>query len=242
MSSLNPLRNYRSAGLIVVLALPFSSVLVMAQKYQITKFYIPPPPKNRPGTSASGINLQGMVVGEYGFSEGELTYDRGFLRLPDGTLQYPIIDPNDPDGRATYATGINGSGVISGYYFASQEHGFLLNNGNFTDVSEIDGGRTRIYSINDSGDFCGAFGDRDPPQHGFISTGGNLTQVDVPDESVTWVTALGSDGAAVGEAFPGSLPMQSHSFAARTARCIRLRPKGPAPSAQGRQGSTRRHS
>ncbi len=176
-----------------------------------------------------------------GLPTESLSYARGFLRLPDGTLQYPIIDPSDPDGRATFVTGINDSGVISGYYSTFQEHGFLLSNGVFTDISEIQGGSTAIYSINNNSDFCGAFGPQIPLQHGFISMGGNLTQVDVPGYSQTDVAALGADGSSVGVAFSQGQQLVAyvrgpkgtlHLFEAKGAGVLGTRPTGINTQAQ----------
>lgn len=175
---------------------------VAAQHYQITTFFIPPPPKNVPGTGPLGINATGTVVGYFGFHKGDYVFDQGFVRLPDGTLRYPIIDPNDKSGRFTYVYAVNDSGLMAGYYSAASDHGFLLNDGVFTDISEAQGGNTRIYGLNNSGDFCGTFGGQSPPEHGFISTAGVLEQVDIPGHAKTWVTSLGSDGASVGVAFP----------------------------------------
>lgn len=176
--------------------------LAAQQKYQITKFYVPPPPRNFPVTKPAGINDQGEAAGIFAFHVGDLGDVQGFLRLPDGTLQYPITDPNDAQGRDTNLTGINDSEVISGYYSNSQqEHGFLWSNGIFTDISEIQNGATRIYSLNNSGDFCGAFGQEEPLRDGFISIGGNLIQVNAPNATYTRVSSLGSDGSAVGIGF-----------------------------------------
>ncbi len=175
--------------------------LAAKQRYQITKFYVPGPPHQYPYTSAQGINIGGMTVGFYSTAVGEFTFNKGFIRNPDGTLVYPISDPNDPKGQNTYLWGINDAGTIAGYYFGTVEHGFLYNNGNFTDISEIENGNTRLYSVNNNGDFAGALGDQDPPQHGFVSVGGAVTQFDVPGAGPTWVMSLADDGSSCGVAF-----------------------------------------
>lgn len=184
---------FRIGAMALVAAFPLA-----AQKYQITAFYIPPEFHSPIHTDAKGVNIQGEAVGIYGFSEGQASTELGFARLPDGTLQYPIVDPNDFNRNRTFVTGINDSGVISGFYLSIQEDGFLLSNGTFTDISEIQNGNTRVLSINNNGDFCGTFGDQDPPQNGYISIGGNLTQVNVPGFALTSVAGLGLDGASVG--------------------------------------------
>ena len=147
---------------------------------------------------AQGTNIGGTAVGNYAIDQNDLRFVKGFVCNPDGTLQYPISDPNDPNGQNTYLWGINDAGTAAGYYFGTVEHGFLYNNGNFTDISEIENGNTRLYSVNNNGDFAGALGDQDPPQHGFVSIGGVVTQVDLPGASATEIIALADDGSSVG--------------------------------------------
>ncbi len=172
--------------------------LAAQQRYDFTKFYVPGPAKQYPYTAAHGTNVGGTSTGYYTVDVNDAGFNKGFIRNPDGTLVYPISDPNDPNGQNTYLWGINDAGTIAGYYFGTAEHGFLYNNGNFTDISEIENGNTRLYSVNNNGDFAGALGDQDPPQHGFVSIGGVVTQVDLPGASATVITALADDGSSVG--------------------------------------------
>lgn len=184
-----------------VCALAFLAPAV-AQGYQITKFYVEPAPGVKPATTPAGINSAGAVVGSFGFSHDELPYMRGFIRMPDGTLHYPIIDPNDIDHQFTALTSVNDSGVIAGYYISAADHGFLLSGATFTDIDLDPGGSTAILSINNNGDYAGAIGPEAGPSHGFISIGGNVTQVDIKGYASTLVTSLGDDGASVGFAIP----------------------------------------
>lgn len=176
--------------------------LAAQQRYSFTKFYVPPPPKTRPGTMAAGTNSSGTSVGYYSTRQNDLQFNKGFVRNPDGTLQYPISDPNDPNGQNTYFTGINDAGIACGYYFGTAADGFLYSNGNFTDISEIEGGNTQVLGINNNGDYAGTFGPSNdgPGIHGFISIGGTVTQVDVPGASATVIAGLADDGSSVGVA------------------------------------------
>ncbi len=76
--------------------------LAAQQRYNFTKFYVPPPPKQYPGTMAQGTNIGGTSVGNYAIDQNDLRFVKGFIRNSDGTLVYPISDPNDPNGQNTY--------------------------------------------------------------------------------------------------------------------------------------------
>jgi len=172
-----------------------------AQGYKITTFSIPDPPKNY-YTYGTGINDHGETVGYYQFSARKRDYSLGLLRQSDGVLQYPLLDPDGQD--VTLPMGVNGDGVIAGYYVDAntQFHGFLLSNGVYTKVDE-DGptGSTLIDAINNHGDFGGGFFGPDPSQRtGFISIGGVVTDVNVPGATSTEVTGLALDGTTTGMA------------------------------------------
>lgn len=116
-----------------------------AQNYNVTTFSVRDPPSI--ATSAEGIGDPGAVVGYYSVPQQFGLFYRGFIRQADGTLQYPITDPNDIGSQATLPWAINSAGVVAGYFLASADgriHGFILNNGNFTTVDEITNGDTYI--------------------------------------------------------------------------------------------------
>ena len=85
-----------------------------------------PPGTNGAGSSPTGINDSGTIVGNY-TDVNNATH--GYLRNPDGTLT--TIDDSNTFQRAnsagTFITHINASGAIVGYYFDAQGaiHGFL---------------------------------------------------------------------------------------------------------------------
>jgi hypothetical protein len=125
------------------------------------------------------INERGDVVGEYIDSSGVV---RGFVRFSDGSFSDPIVDPNDNVGF-TEGRGINNSRTVNGDYVASDGtvQSFFLSNGTFTEYAVPGAVQTNLLSINDAGNFTGAF---DPDGSGifqaFVSVGGTLTSYSVP--------------------------------------------------------------
>jgi uncharacterized membrane protein len=136
-----------------------------------------------PGTGNSTlpqkINERGDVVGEYLDSNGVA---RAFVRFSDGSYSDPIVDPNDDVGF-TEGRGINNSRTINGDYLISDGtlHSFFLSNGTFTEYDVPNTVQTNLLSVNDNGDFTGAF---DPDGSGifqaFVSVGGTLTSWSIP--------------------------------------------------------------
>jgi hypothetical protein len=85
-----------------------------------------PPGTDRAGSSATGINDSGVIVGNYTDANNET---HGYLRNPNGALT-TIDDPNAFQGAnspGTFVTHINVTGAIVGYYFDAQGagHGFV---------------------------------------------------------------------------------------------------------------------
>ncbi len=78
-----------------------------------------PPGSTAFGTTAIGITPVGSIFGEY--FDGIMFH--GFLRAPDGT--FTTVDP--PGSAATFPSGINPAGAITGFYFdaSGAAHGFL---------------------------------------------------------------------------------------------------------------------
>jgi hypothetical protein len=125
------------------------------------------------------INERGDVVGEFIDSSGVV---RGFIRFSNGSFSDPIVDPNDTVGF-TEGRGINNSRIANGDYVASDGtvQSFFLSNGTFTEYAVPGAVQTNLLSINDAGNFTGAF---DPDGSGifqaFVSVGGTLTSYSVP--------------------------------------------------------------
>jgi uncharacterized membrane protein len=128
-------------------------------------------------TRASGINVDGAVVGAYVDKDGT---QHGFM-LTGGnftTIEYP-------GAIGTAALGINSQGDIVGQYTvdnsgdAAAIHGFLLHEGNFTALYYP--GRLGMIAqrINDAGQITGCNHDHDmaDSMHGFLYKDGNWTEL-----------------------------------------------------------------
>src|SRR5256885_2104737 len=112
------------------------------------------------GTSASGINERGQIVGAY--FDPINKKGRGFL-LDDGN--FTSID--FPGAAATIPDRINNRGqIIGGYSDSSRGHGFLLEDGVFTTIDVPGPPNTSAQDINNRGQIVGFAG-----QHGFLLDG-----------------------------------------------------------------------
>src|SRR5262249_21247121 len=117
--------------------------------------------------------------------------------------------PIDPTGHNTFtfASSINASGQIVGYYYdynttdpqnpvLGPQHGFLVDadsTGNLTNFTTIDptgSTFTQPTSINASGEIVGWYHDAGNSFHGFIDIGGNITTFDAPGSNITFTEAL----------------------------------------------------
>ncbi len=112
----------------------------------------------------NAINNQDEIVGSYDGQDSTMTH--GFL-LRRG--RYTTID--FPGTSSTYCTGINNSGLITGYYLEGDvAHGFLWWHGNFIatfQVSDSNGAYSTFpMSVNDRGQVAGPFGT--PRGGGFV--------------------------------------------------------------------------
>src|SRR2546430_897691 len=130
------------------------------------------------------INERGDIVGEFIDSAG---VTRGFVRFSNGSFSDPIVDPNDTVGF-TEGRGINNSRTVAGDYVISDGtiHSFFLSGSTFTEYDVPSTVQTNLLSINDAGDFTGAF---DPDGSGvfqaFFSVAGILTSFSVLDAAAT---------------------------------------------------------
>ena len=144
------------------------------------------------------ISEKGDIVGEFIDSSG---VTRGFVRFSDGSFSAPIVDPNDTVGF-TEGRGINNSRTVAGDYLISDGtlHSFFLSGGTFTEYDVPGTVQTNLLSINDAGNFTGAF---DPDGSGifqaFVSVGGTLTSFSVPGAASTFTYEINnSEELAVG--------------------------------------------
>jgi uncharacterized membrane protein len=159
---------------LILCATALSCVTAMAQR---TGEFISFDPPGSTSTRASGINVDGAVVGSYVDSAGK---QHGFL-LRGGS--FTSIDY--PDAIGTAALGINSQGDIVGQYTAdasgdvSAIHGFLLHAGNFAALKYP--GRLGMIAqrINDAGQIVGCDHDHDmgASMHGVLYKDGNWSEL-----------------------------------------------------------------
>jgi uncharacterized membrane protein len=96
-----------------------------------------------------------------GWNEYAFLYDQGTFTTLDV-----------PGSEYTYASGINDSGQIVGYYYDAifpYNHGFLLDQGSYTTLDVPGAGFTNANGINASGQIVGWYYDA-AGQHGFLAT------------------------------------------------------------------------
>jgi uncharacterized membrane protein len=147
------------------------------------------------GTAAFGINNRGRIVGLYIDAGGK---SHGFVRVKGRGARrdegvFTTID--FPGALDTLALAINNRDQILGASIDSEhtKHGFLLQEGEFTAIdhpdatSEVRGGGTALYGLNDRGQIVGQYSDA--RCHGFLLDGDTFTTIDDPD-------ALFATGAA----------------------------------------------
>jgi probable HAF family extracellular repeat protein len=111
-------------------------------------------------------------VGYYSDAAGT----HGFL-LDQGN--YTTLDV--PGSGFTYATGINASGQVVGFYFDAGGigHGFLFDHASYTTLDVPGSTSTEAYGINDSGQIVGSYSaGRAAP--GFLLDNDSYTTLDVP--------------------------------------------------------------
>jgi hypothetical protein len=147
-------------------------------------------------TTPFGINAIGDIAGDYLDPAG---VRRGFIRYSDGSFSAPIVEPNDT-GNYTRCRGINSNGVVVGDYFGDNAyHGFILENGVFTEYDISSDVSTDLFGINDSGDLCGGFGSATQANEGFIDVDGIVTTFAVPGNTATYALGINSSDMIVGQ-------------------------------------------
>jgi uncharacterized membrane protein len=147
------------------------------------------------GTLAYGINNRGRIVGTYldaGSTAHGFVRDKGHGARRDEGVFTTIDFPGAP---RTLALAINNRDQIVGASIDAEntKHGFLLHQGKFTAIdhpdatSEVRGGGTALFGLNDRGRIVGQYSDS--RCHGFLLKGDAFTTIDDPD-------ALFATGAA----------------------------------------------
>ena len=131
------------------------------------------------GTTVTGINNSGEVVGYY---EG----NSGFGGFVDNNGTYTnFSDPGAPG--STFALGINNAGTVVGviYVGTNDTQGFTYSGGTFTSVQDsnasVGNGGTYAFAINNSGQVLGDYYDSNDDVHGFIYNIGTQAFTDISD-------------------------------------------------------------
>jgi hypothetical protein len=153
-------------------------------------------------TDPLSINDSGTITGYYFDAGGNY---HGFTRQPGGAMTV-IDDPqaSTGSGKGTWATSINATGEIAGYYTdgnTGTTRVFLRDaSGNFTNFDAVSGTvYPSIALINLSGEVSGDYSGSDNVFHGFFrDSSGNVTDFSVPNASQTYAFAMNDSGVIVG--------------------------------------------
>jgi uncharacterized membrane protein len=160
---------------------------------------------SEPGTGslAFGINNRGRIVGAYldagGTAHGFVRDKSRGARQDEGV--FTTID--FPGAPGTLVLAINNRDQIVGASIDSEntKHGFLLHQGKFTAIdhpdatSEVRGGGTVLYGLNDRGRIVGQYSDS--RCHGFLLDGDTFTTIDDPDALFATGAADINDGGQI---------------------------------------------
>lgn len=176
-------------------ALPVLSLLCASAAFpQITFTFTSFDPPASIETHAFAVNNAGSVVGYYKDSSTGLYV--GYERSKAGTFSRPIKMAGDN----LYATGLNDSGVISGYYYTSSaEISFTLSAGQFTDFA-YNGFETQVDRINNNGDLTGLYVETTALFPGFLYVKSTNTTVtfNVPGAAATFGEGVNKKDYVVG--------------------------------------------
>jgi probable HAF family extracellular repeat protein len=167
------------------------------------------------GTTASGINNLGQIVGFSSNAGGtDLT---NFVRNTDGTFTTlsTINDAND----LAMANGINESGSIVG---SNGSNAFLYASAVISNLAQANPGNTSseaAVGINDNGAMVGQYVDSSTgTEPGFVSSGGTFTILNPTSTAmVTNAQGINNNGEVIGFYANSSSPTNQHGFLFDTA-------------------------
>lgn len=177
---------------------------------------IPVAPTTVVGSSfsiGSGINEARDVVGVY--FDNATGFQHGFLRSRTGAfklLDFPTADD-------TWASGINDSGVVVGYWDQRDAngnvlalHGFVWKNNSFSDVTIEGSANTELWAINARGDYVGSWDTGTLASHGFAVLNGTRTSIEIPISGTVGVqpTGINAKGQIAGVFWPD--PQMNRGF------------------------------
>jgi probable HAF family extracellular repeat protein len=157
-----------------------------------------------------GQNDHGQAVGYYSRTVNNSTPDFPYIYDEFGGIFEVISIPAAVGGAQ--ATGINNSSDVVGFFIdkGMVNHGWLLEQGNFTVLDYPESTFTQALGINNKGVVVGTFIDSSNAQHGFTYTISSKTwqQIDDPNGVGTTVTnGINDKGMLVG--FWGTAPLNT---------------------------------
>ncbi len=148
-------------------------------------------------------------------SPGGFTYD-----INAGTFSsfsVPYLSYAVTPTTITYAEGISKNGEIVGYYYNNYDRGsdgFTLINGTYNTVIINGAINTRIYGVNDSGQFVGTYADttNQSTPNSFLQLGATTITLSDPDSNgYTIATGINNGGEVVGY-YGGSIAKHDHNL------------------------------
>jgi probable HAF family extracellular repeat protein len=153
-------------------------------------------------TKVNGINAYDQIT--------ETFDDQGSL----DNLASPAFEvlPEAPNGEGTRPTGINTAGQVVGTYFENHsgvEHGFIYDNGTFSNIDFPGAQETEPMGINDFGQIVGYYRDGNT-EHGFLDDHGAFVYFDIPGAIATRNTGINDFGQIVG--YYNDASGHSHGF------------------------------
>lgn len=114
---------------------------------------------------------------------------------------FTTIDVPVPNAIQTIATGIDNAGHIVGFYTADGTHGFVLSDGNFSDINFPGSISTNASGISQSGkDIVGTYSNVCCTSHAFVLSAGTFSAIDPPG-AIFGSRAFGinSQGVVIGD-------------------------------------------
>jgi hypothetical protein len=156
------------------------------------------------------MNSSGNTVGDYS-DPATPANTRGFVLSASG--HYTLIDYPASGVTITTARGINDAGTIVGRWDNSTgTHGFILQNGIYTNYNVPGSTVTGLWFINNNGQFGGDYETPDGVTHGLIVSGSTITTITIPNSPTTIIHDLNDNGLAVGIYVDPNNSLIDHSF------------------------------
>jgi probable HAF family extracellular repeat protein len=160
-------------------------------------------------SDALAINSSGQIAGWSTAPGG--TGDHAMVEADGKMTDLGTID----GGTASVANGVNDAGVVIGNSdtAASDEHGFVYQNGTVTDIGTLGGPNSSVDAINDNGVVTGSSQDAADVSHPFVYSGGKLTSLGTYNIDTT-PQAINDNGVIVGTTYgvdTGNNPF-THAF------------------------------